>query len=126
MDIGNLKNNCTFYDGYEGEPEIILMIVEEAEYSIHMWDGYFDDIFGEPALDGNGWKGFTRDLNQMEGLFSDGENETTIDVHEYLEDARQYQDKAFRYEETVEAFTLLVTFLRYAATNGLTVIAKLV
>ena len=43
MDIGNLKNNFTFYDGYEDESEIVLCI--EKEETVHIWEGYFDDIF---------------------------------------------------------------------------------
>ena len=43
MDIGNQNDNYTFYDGYEGEPEITLSI--DGVMSIHLWEGYFDDIF---------------------------------------------------------------------------------
>lgn len=42
MDIGNLKNNYTFYEGYEDEDEIVLYI--ETDEAIHIWEGYFDDI----------------------------------------------------------------------------------
>ena len=55
MDIGNLKNNFTFYEGYEDESEIVLCI--EKDEAIHIWEGYFDDIFDSPSLDGKGWKG---------------------------------------------------------------------
>lgn len=48
MDIGNLKNNYTFYEGYEDEDKIVLYI--ETDEAIHIWEGYFDDIFDTPTL----------------------------------------------------------------------------
>ncbi len=126
MDIGNLKNNDSFYEGYEGEPEIILTIAEATEYNIHLWDGYFDDIFGEPSLDGKGWKGFTRDMHQMERIFSGKETPTTIDASEYLEDALLYRDKSFRYEESFDVLMLLISFLQYAVAHHLTVTTALI
>lgn len=56
--------NNKFYEGYEGEPLIILAI----EDKIYIWDGYFEYIFGNPSLKVD-WKGFTRDYNQQEGAF---------------------------------------------------------
>lgn len=125
MDIGNLKNNYTFYEGYEGEPEIVLTLVEATEYNIHLWEGYFDDIFGEPILDGNGWKGFTRDMHQMEGVFGDDEIAEAIDASEYLEDIRSYRNRSFRYAESAMALTLIADFLQYAVDNNLTVTAEM-
>lgn len=126
MDIGNLKNNHTFYEGYEGEPEIILLMKELSEYSIHLWEGYFDDIFGEPMLDGNGWKGFTRDIHQLEGAFGDNEIAETIDAAEYLEDILSYRKKSFRYAESATALALIADFLQYAVDNSLTVTVEMV
>lgn len=125
MDIGNLKNNYAFYEGYEGEPEIVLMLAEATEYNIHLWEGYFDDIFGEPILDGNGWKGFTRDMHQLEGVFGDNETAIAIDASEYLEDILSYRNKSFRYAETASAMALMVEFLQYAVENGLTVTVEM-
>ncbi len=125
MDTGNLKNNFAFYEGFEGEPEIVLTIAEDEDYNIHMWDGYFNDIFGNPVLDGNGWKGFTRDVNQMEGIFSDDDERATIDVPEYLEDSISYTGKSFRYDETSAALELLIAFFENAVKNNLTVMAEL-
>jgi len=125
MDTGNLKNNHVFYDGYEDEPEITLALEEAPEYSIHLWDGYFDDIFGNPVLDGNGWKGFTRDLHQMEGIFCTDAVASSIDIPEYLEDMLSCKNKHFRYEESAAALALMIDFLQYAAANHDTVIAEL-
>lgn len=79
MDTGKLKNNTAFYDGYEDEPEISLTAAESPEYAISIWDGYFYDIFENPSLDGNGWTGFTRDIHQLESVFSGNEEEKEID-----------------------------------------------
>ncbi len=125
MDIGNLKNNVSFYEGYEGEPEIILTIADATEYNIHLWDGYFDDIFGEPSLDGEGWKGFTRDMHQLEGIFRSDESSAVINAPEYLEDILSYRGKTFRYEESSAALALIIDFLRFAVDNNFTVLAEL-
>lgn len=46
----NLKNNYEFYEGFEGETEIILSILEHREYNTHIWEGYIDDIFSNAPL----------------------------------------------------------------------------
>ncbi len=124
MDIGNLKNNTSFYDGYEGEPEIVLSILENEDYSLHFWEGYFDDIFSNPSLDGNGWKGFTRDIHQMEGIFNDNATSIVIDIVEYLDDLLAYTNKSFDYEESKDAVSLLTTFFKFALKNNYSVITE--
>lgn len=119
MDIGNLKNNYTYYEGYEDEGKIVLCI--EADQAIHIWEGYFDDIYDTPTLDGNGWKGFTRDYHQFEGVFSEDGGITEIDPSEYLEDLMLYKEKAFEFEETTEVFNLIVSFLEEAIKQGVNV-----
>lgn len=119
MDIGNLKNNYTYYEGYEGEGKIVLCI--EADQAIHIWEGYFDDIYDTPTLDGNGWKGFTRDYHQFEGVFSEDGGITEIDPSEYLEDLMFYKEKTFEFEETTEVFNLIVSFLEEAIKQGVNV-----
>lgn len=122
MDIGNLKNNYTYYDGYEDEGKIVLSI--EADQAIHIWEGYFDDIYDTPSLDGNGWKGFTRDYHQFEGIFSEDSSVSKIDPTEYLEDLMLYKEKAFDFDETMEVFNLIVSLLKKAIRENVTVIAE--
>ncbi len=119
MDIGNLKNNYTYYEGYEDEGKIVLCI--EGDQAIHIWEGYFDDIYDTPTLDGNGWKGFTRDYHQFEGVFSEDGGITEIDPSEYLEDLLLYKEKSFEFEETTEVFNLMVSFLEEAIKQGVNV-----
>ena len=119
MDIGNLKNNYTYYEGYEDEGKIVLCI--EPDQAIHIWEGYFDDIYDTPTLDGNGWKGFTRDYHQFEGVFSEDGGITEIDPSEYLEDLMLYKEKSFEFEETTEVFNLMVSFLEEAIKQGVNV-----
>lgn len=119
MDIGNLENNYTYYEGYEDEGKIVLCI--EADQAIHIWEGYFDDIYDTPTLDGNGWKGFTRDYHQFEGVFSEDGGITEIDPSEYLEDLMLYKEKSFEFEETTEVFNLMVSFLEEAIKQGVNV-----
>ena len=123
MDIGRIKNNDTFYKGYEGEPQIMVSIKGDEELCLHIWDGYFEDIFGHPSIDGKGWIGFTRDYNQMEGVFS-GETDCCeiVSPEEYLKDLSACQINTFQYEETKQAAELLCEFLRYAVDKGKTVL----
>lgn len=88
-----------------------------------MWEGYFDDIFAKPSLDGFGWKGFTRDIHQMEGIFNDDITSAKIDAQEYLEDLLTYTNKNFDYDESADALALLVEFLKFAIQNNYTVSA---
>lgn len=106
MDIGKINDNHTFYEGYEGEPEIILSIPNSD--TIHIWEGYFDDIYDTPLLDGKGWNGFTRDYHQMEGIFINGGGKAKINPREYLDDLMLYKDKNFDFEETKQVFHLIV------------------
>ena len=116
MDIGMLFNNTEFYDGFEDEHEIELFISEKPELSIHIWEGYFNDIFGVPTFDENGWHGFTRDFQQCERTFE--EKDVVIDIDEYLTDLLNYKDKKFKFEETRKCYELLRIFLEYAQTNS--------
>ena len=46
MDVGRTNDNFTFYEGYEGEPEIVLSLPNHE--AVHIWEGYFDDIYNTP------------------------------------------------------------------------------
>lgn len=122
MDIEKINDNYTFYDGYEDEPEVILSLPNcEA---IHIWEGYFDDIYDTPSLDGKGWSGFTRDYHQLEGIFSNDGQTAEIDPKEYLDDLMLYKNKAFDYEETTGVFDLLIDFFEKAIKSGVFVKAQ--
>ena len=119
MDTGKLVNNTTFYDGFEGEPEIELFTAENPNFNIHIWVGYISDIYDKPIFDGNEWRGFTRDYQQEIGTYD--KEDVTIDTAEYYEDLLNYKDKDFRFEETRKCYELLCCFLEYAKENGKTV-----
>ena len=117
MNIENFKNNWRFYDGFEGETEIILAIVQNKNLNIHIWEGYFDSIFGSPVLDGGGWRGFTRDYNQMERSF--GNDDYVIkNIDEYFHDFLIYADKNYDDPEIAECYRLLRDFLKFAMDNN--------
>ena len=69
MDTGTMNDNYTYYKGYEIDDEIILSVPDTGFPTLHLWDGFFRDIFRDPPLDGKGWSGFTRDMHQCEGAF---------------------------------------------------------
>lgn len=124
MDIGNLKNDYTYYNGYEDENEVILII--ENEQALHIWEGYFDDILETPNLDGKGWKGFTKDYHQCEGIFSENNEICRIEPHEYLDDLMQYKEKSFEFDETKDVLSLIILLLEKAVKEKRTVFAKMV
>lgn len=114
MDTGKLRNNNQYYEGFEGEDEIVMSLENDPEYSIHIWTGYIDSILSDPVLDGKGWKGMTRDYHQLEGPFAEDGKSIEIDPEEYLEDLCQYEDKPFDEPETADVLQLILSFLDYA------------
>lgn len=62
MDTGKRKDDYRFYEGYEGEKEVIISL---PDIVYHIWDGFFEDIFGNPKTTDDGWIGFTRDYNEF-------------------------------------------------------------
>ena len=110
MGIGK-TDNYRFYDGFEGEEEIMFSVNSESMETLHIWDGYFSDIFGNPPLDGKGWHGFTRDYNQCEGAFDDYEETSITNLQEYIDDLKNYKNKEFRFEETKEVYELIYAWL---------------
>lgn len=121
MDIGMLKNNRIYYEGYEGEPEIILTVVEIPDYNLHVWCGYLEDILQEPPLDGTGWKGFTRDYHLLQGIFSEKSEPVTLDIPEYVHDLENYKEKILRYEETKDVLNLMIEFLQCVSEHKMSV-----
>lgn len=114
MDTGLLHNNCIYYEGFEGEDEVILSLESDREISVHIWVGYLDDILRDPVLDESDWTGFTRDYHQLEGAFSQEGKSVAEDPAEYLEDIQHYAEKNFDEPETKEVFQLIVNLLKYA------------
>ena len=128
MDIGKLKNNEVYCEPDFCDDEIILSLKEQPEFNLHIWDGYIRDLFGDPPMHGMGWKGFTRDYQEIMGAFS-GKSNNCIelpDLEEYLVDILQYAKKQFRFKETREVFNLIYDFLRYAMATNQTVIMEVV
>ena len=117
MDIGKI-DNYKFYKGYEDEPEIEFSTSCENMETLHIWDGFFMDIFGEPSLDGKGWHGFTRDYNQCEGAFDDDGEAVISNLQEYIDDLKIYENRKFRFEETKEVYELICSWLTEAQKNN--------
>lgn len=123
MNIGKI-DNYKFYEGYEDEPEIEFSTKEEDMETLHIWDGFFDDIFREPSLDGNGWNGFTRDYHQCEGAFDDYGEAVITDLQEYIDDLKIYESRNFNFEETREVYKLILDWLNKAYQNNCSVKVK--
>lgn len=117
MGIGKI-DNYKFYKGYEDEPEIEFSTSDENMETLHIWDGFFDDIFREPSLDGNGWNGFTKDYHQCEGAFDDGGEGIITELQEYIDDLKIYENRKFDYKETKEVYELIYSWLIEAQKNN--------
>ena len=107
-------DNYTFYEGYEGEIEIEFSADDDNMETIHIWEGYFDDIFRFPSLDGKGWFGFTRDYHQCVGAFGDMSESVISNLQEYIDDLRIYMDRQFDHPETRAAYKLIYFWLNEA------------
>ena len=124
MDIGK-TDNYTFYEGFEDEPEIEFSSSNAAMETLHIWDGFLDDIFRRPSLDGKGWHGFTRDYHQCEGAFGDDCEAVISDIDEYIDDLKIYENRKFDYEKTRDVYNLLLSWLNKAKATGSTVTVTL-
>ena len=122
QDLGNLKNNYKFYEGFEGEGEgeIVLFFEKNKEYNIHIWDGYIDDIFANAPLNQKTWTGFTRDYQEDIGAFADMQ-EHKIDTTEYLNDIKAYLSYPLS-KKCIEVCYLIIDFLEFALANNYDVI----
>lgn len=119
MDIGRLHDNHEYYDGFEGEEEIMISLVYDPSVGVRFWNGYLFDILQKPDLSGKGWKGFTRDYHQMEGAFSlEPDNHECYDPEEYLEDISQYSETRFEFEDSENVLQLIIGLLEYAVSVG--------
>ena len=124
MDIGK-TDNYTFYEGYDDEPEIELSSNNQDMETLHIWDGFFWDLFGDPSLDGKGWNGFTRDYNQFEGAFGDDSEAVISDIDEYINDLKIYENREFKFSNTRDVYNLLLSWLNKAKATGSTVTVTL-
>ena len=124
MDIGK-TDNYTFFEGYEDEPEIELSSNNQDMETLHIWDGFFWDLFGDPSLDGKGWNGFTRDYNQFEGAFGDDSEAVISDIDEYINDLKIYENREFKFSNTRDVYNLLLSWLNKAKATGSTVTVTL-
>lgn len=96
---------------------MIVLFIEKEE-AVHILEGYFDDIFDTPSLEGKGWKGFTRDYHQFEGVFSENGGVYEINPTEYLDDLMLYKDKNFDFVETKEVFNLIKSLFQKSDKRG--------
>lgn len=117
MDIGMLKSNHEYYDGYEGDGEIIIRIKDAEEYYLSLWDGYFEDIFSKPILSNNAWTGFTRDYQEGKGIFDDDDSYVIHNLNEYIMDMKNYEGKKFNYAETKNCLDLMIAIFEFAKDN---------
>lgn len=114
----DIFNNNKFYEGYEGETEVIFQVLGDNNTSIHLWNGYIDDIMNhQPGTEDDFKNGLSRDWNTLEGPYSD-ENNNVIDIDDYYNDLLRFAGVKFKYEETKEVYDLVMYFLKQAKENN--------
>lgn len=121
MDTGKRKDDYKFYEGYEGEKEVIISL---PDIVYHIWDGYFEDIFGNPQTTDGGWTGFTRDYNEFINAFEDECIECAVEPEEYLGDLVLYQGQSFSYNETVDVLNCLITIMTTSKEKQMCVLVR--
>lgn len=109
-----MVSNTMFYDGFDGEPEIVLTLVENPEEQLHIWEGYFDDIFAQQRFSSEGWRGFTKDYHQLEGVWDVSKQTCLVQPDDYLLDAQDYTQETFTFEESKTVLLLIIAFLSRA------------
>ena len=118
-------NNESFYaERHYGADELVLSLKEHPKYNIHIWDGFILDILRELKVIGDSWSGFTRDWNEIDRTFC-GDPVEMEDIDEYINDLLLYKDDTFLFEGTIEAYALILDFLRFAKENNQTVMADI-
>ena len=108
--------NAKVFEGSKTQNKIILSLVEKPEFNLHIYEEYFNKIFGSPLLDSKEWNGFTLDYNKKERVFGGG-NYIITDIKEYLDDMLTYRDKDFKNEKVDESYHRLYNFLKFAMKN---------
>lgn len=122
MDTGYLRKENDYYSGYEGEPELVISSISDPQYSIHIWEGYIEDILHEPYFIPEGWSGFTKDYQECLGAWGDDQVEIIKDIPTYIEDLMKYKDKSFAFKRTPEVYADVLALLSSKeAKNGIKV-----
>ncbi len=118
MDTGKL-NNTIFYDGYEGEGEIVLTLLNSQNaVTLHVWDGYFEEIFGNPTISSTGWSGFTKDYQESTRTFNGEKRIIFSTIPEYLSDLKNYENHTFSFDEAKACLNLLINFFEQALSSS--------
>ncbi|MBR5479743.1 MAG: hypothetical protein IKU84_06155 [Clostridia bacterium] len=118
MNIGQTLHHTKYYDGYEGCGEIELTARGTSLPVLHIWEGYFSEIFDNPPLDGQGWCGFTRDYNQCEGTFNNHEPQRISNLQEYIDDMSRRKEDCWELSETEAVYNLILKWLISAKKSG--------
>lgn len=64
--------NKTYYDGFEGEPEIQFIFKEGDDIeTLIIWEGYFDQIMRLMTCDKQGWTGLAYCYNMCTGWYEE-------------------------------------------------------
>ena len=108
--------NYSYYNGFEGEPEIQFIYKKNNEIKIFViWEGYFDQIMKLIKPDKNGWKGITYYYHMHIGWYEEDfwlikDLQMTLNQFESI-------DKQQLKNEAAETLTEICNIIRKAIDN---------
>lgn len=107
-----------FYDGFEGEPEIIFTLVKEDgdKEEIGIWDGYFNTIMNKIEPKENGWTSLAYYFQLYIGWY-DESPWLISNVKEACEQLKEIDSESFENNEEKEILEKIICMLEEAITK---------
>ncbi len=116
-----MTENYKYYDGFEGEPEYTFCLYSDdcLIEKIHLWDGYFDDIFSTVEPTETGWTSIAEYYNLCFDL--DNDNWKVPDIPSALQQLKNIDTSKIEFPESHEVLQLLIKIFTRACEDNLTV-----
>ncbi|SHK19153.1 hypothetical protein SAMN02745163_03392 [Clostridium cavendishii DSM 21758] len=111
--------NEEYYDGFEGEPEMIFTLVksngQKEEFGI--WDGYFSTIIKKVKPKENGWTGLAYYYHLYIGWYDESPwmVENLIESYEQL---KEIDIESFENDEDKKVLVKIICMFKKAIDNG--------
>ena len=117
--------NETYYEGYEGEPEIIFIIENNGikRKMLGIWDGFLNDILSDVKPTEKGWVGiaYYRHIGMFEDKHRLGDEPWCIEdlpvVYRQLTSIDQDM-RNFRYYDTIAVLCKIIDLIKEAMDNN--------
>lgn len=117
--VNEMTINEKYYNGFEGESEIIFSLIENdiTIEKIGIWDGYFNAIMELVEPEENGWTGLAYYYHLYTGWYEE-ENWLIPNVLEAYKQLSNIDASELVYREEKEVLFLIVDVLKHAVENN--------